>query len=493
MMQNRILIRCDAGTHIGMGHAMRCLALAEMLKSDFQIHFVLQRTTIAVHELIQSYGYSFSEIDRTDDFSADANNFYAHIQATDIVVLDGYNFKTEYQIQVKQKAKALVCIDDLHAWHHVADVVINHAEGVKESDYDCESYTKLLLGLKYVLLRQPFLNGENQRERIDSVSKVFVSMGAADEHNLTLKFAQVLLQIDRLKEVHLMVSDINPHLPGLKDLSEKQSEKIRLHFNLKATELATLLRQCDVAICPASSISLECCAVGIGLLTGYTAENQKGILQGILNQNAAVSLGNMVELNMDNSKNSLKEILQRTDEFNIQLQQQHEWIDGKSPERLRAHLKQLCASQLSMRLATADDVDLYYHWANDPEVRQNSFNQKPIEYTDHVNWFSAKVNSDKNIFLLFLDKEDPVGQLRFDLNNGVALVNYSIAKTHRGKGLSKTIVQKAVQYLFANSVGINEIEALVKPENIASKKAFEACGFIADSATDQVITFKKIF
>jgi UDP-2,4-diacetamido-2,4,6-trideoxy-beta-L-altropyranose hydrolase len=318
---------------------MRCLALAEMLKHDFQIHFVLQKTTSAVHDLINSYAYSFSEIERTDDFPLDANNFCALIQPTDLVVLDGYNFKTEYQIQVKQKAKALVCIDDLHAWHHVADVVINHAPGVAESDYDCEPYTKLLLGLKYVLLRQPFLQKENQHEQIESVSKVFVSMGAADEHNLTLLFARALIQMTQIHEVHLMVSDINPHLGQLKDLAQNTSTKIQLHFNLKATELATLLRQCDVAICPASSISLECCVVGIGLVTGYIAENQKGNLQGVLAHNAAFNLGDFKMLTHDIYVRELENIFRNTKELNEQMANQSKMIDGKSGERFKSEFK----------------------------------------------------------------------------------------------------------------------------------------------------------
>jgi UDP-2,4-diacetamido-2,4,6-trideoxy-beta-L-altropyranose hydrolase len=339
MIQNRILIRCDAGTHIGMGHAMRCLALAEMLKNDFQIHFVLQSTSRAVHELIESYGYSFQELKRTENFNEDAINFCNCINASDIVILDGYNFKTEYQQLVRQKAKALVCIDDLHAWHHVADVVINHAEGVKESDYDCEPYTKLLLGLKYVLLRKAFLIKEISHKPITTVSKVFVSMGAADEHNLTLTFARALIQMTQIHEVHLMVSDINPHLGQLKDLAQNTSTKIQLHFNLKATELATLLRQCDVAICPASSISLECCAVGIGLVAGYTAENQKGNLQGVLAHNAAFNLGDFNMLNHDICVQELDNIFRNTKELNEQMANQSKMIDGKSGERFKSEFK----------------------------------------------------------------------------------------------------------------------------------------------------------
>src|SRR5205823_4199042 len=103
-----------------------------------------------------------------------------NLNPTDIVVLDGYNFNTEYQQAIKNKGCKLVVIDDLHAWHQVADVVINHAEGITSPDYSAESYTQFCLGLDYVLLRKPFLQPKTSIRKITSVKKVFISMGAAD-------------------------------------------------------------------------------------------------------------------------------------------------------------------------------------------------------------------------------------------------------------------------------------------------------------------------
>ena len=42
-----------------------------------------------------------------------------------IVVLDGYHFDTNYQTKIKQKGCKLVCIDDLHDKHFVADIIIH--------------------------------------------------------------------------------------------------------------------------------------------------------------------------------------------------------------------------------------------------------------------------------------------------------------------------------------------------------------------------------
>ena len=41
-MRNKILFRADADQHIGYGHFIRTLALADMLKDDFDCVFCLQ-------------------------------------------------------------------------------------------------------------------------------------------------------------------------------------------------------------------------------------------------------------------------------------------------------------------------------------------------------------------------------------------------------------------------------------------------------------------
>jgi UDP-2,4-diacetamido-2,4,6-trideoxy-beta-L-altropyranose hydrolase len=57
----------------------------------------------------------------------------------------------------KNKGCTLVCIDDIYSYYFVADAVINVAGEVPRESYKTAPYTNLLLGPKYALLRQPFL------------------------------------------------------------------------------------------------------------------------------------------------------------------------------------------------------------------------------------------------------------------------------------------------------------------------------------------------
>lgn len=332
--KNRIIFRADGGKTIGLGHIVRCLALADMLKTKFEIIFVLQETAKDVIDLIESKGYSVISLSFIDDYTIDAQNFITHIQSSDIVVLDGYHFKTGYQKAIKDKGCKLVVIDDLHAWHQVADLIINHANTAQKSDYSTEEYTQFALGLDYVLLRSEFLNSTIKLREISKVKSVFISMGAADTHNVTQKIMEVLLEISAIEQINLMLSPINPHLKSIENLANQNPERIQLYFNISANQLVQLLENCDLCICPASSISLESTAIGIPIISGYTAENQLDNLAGLTEQKIILNFGNLVTLSKEVLKDKIEEVMNQPELLNELIHNQQKIIDGKSPERL---------------------------------------------------------------------------------------------------------------------------------------------------------------
>jgi RimJ/RimL family protein N-acetyltransferase len=132
---------------------------------------------------------------------------------------------------------------------------------------------------------------------------------------------------------------------------------------------------------------------------------------------------------------------------------------------------------LSYRFAKQEDVDLYYSWANDEVVRQNSFNSNPISYDDHVKWFSEKIKDRNFTFYLFFNEEDaPVGQVRIEQKADHALIGISIATGQRGKGYGVPMLQLATSHYLLNHTGI-DIIAYIKEENRASFTIFSNAGF----------------
>jgi hypothetical protein len=58
-------------------------------------------------------------------------------------------------------------------------------------------------------------------------------------------------------------------------------------------------------------------------------------------------------------------------------------------------------SKLIFRRAKKEDCELIYKWANDPEVRKNSFSGAAITVENHQKWFESKLADSKYSCTLF--------------------------------------------------------------------------------------------
>lgn len=146
---------------------------------------------------------------------------------------------------------------------------------------------------------------------------------------------------------------------------------------------------------------------------------------------------------------------------------------------------------LSLRKVNLNDARLIFNWANDPDVRNNSFNTNEIVWDEHVKWFHKKIQTD-SIWLILEKENKPVGVIRFDKGENSFLLNYSIAKEFRGFGYGKKIVELGIENLVNQKNEITTIEAHVKVNNKASQKIFNSLGFDNVFLEDEYI-FKKVF
>lgn len=127
-----------------------------------------------------------------------------------------------------------------------------------------------------------------------------------------------------------------------------------------------------------------------------------------------------------------------------------------------------------LRKADATDVDLLFEWANEPEVRKNSFNSELIDYSVHTKWFNKVLSSDNIEQFILMDDDTAVGQIRININEDEAEISYSIGAEFRGKGYGKRIVKELEEQIKTSYPKIQKLIARVKPSNIASKRVFES-------------------
>jgi RimJ/RimL family protein N-acetyltransferase len=141
--------------------------------------------------------------------------------------------------------------------------------------------------------------------------------------------------------------------------------------------------------------------------------------------------------------------------------------------------------ELTIRLATIDDLMAVFLLANEETVRVNSFHSEKIELEKHKKWFTGKIADHDSTFLIAEANGQFAGQIRFDLENNQALVGISLSPAMRGKGVATEMLRQGVGYLKRHSSQVNRIDAYIKPSNQASIKLFERSGFVFKKKTEE--------
>ena len=102
-------------------------------------------------------------------------------------------------------------------------------------------------------------------------------------------------------------------------------------------------------------------------------------------------------------------------------------------------------SELRLRNAEKEDINLIYEWANDESERRNSFNTQKIEYADHCKWYANKLESDDTFIYVMMKDEEPVGQGRLELEGNKATISYFVDEKYRKKGIATLLYKEFEQ------------------------------------------------
>ena len=338
-----ILFRADGNAQIGMGHVMRCLALAEMLAGTFVGKFAITEPPPEVISLIEKRGLLVLALSKDNG----EREFLDQIEADEIIVLDGYSFDETFQQSVRSRAQKLVFIDDLLTGHQVADVIINHAGGVAETDYNAPPETQFCLGPHFALLRPEFLNPAGFGPPFQE-GPIFVSLGGADSQNISLTVLEAIQQVDATLPVHVVLGPFHPNRASI-EAFQNQLPNLSILQNLNAAQMVDELTECSLAITACSTIAYEVCAINRPLITVVTADNQARLAQFLSEEKLALSvnfptlLTRLVPvLELDKLLKLAIQAFQFSPEtVDESLVNQRRFFDGRSPERFRALFRTL--------------------------------------------------------------------------------------------------------------------------------------------------------
>ncbi len=270
----KIAIRLDAGSSIGLGHFIRCAALADALaKLDkHEIRFICRnRLNIKIpfpvlylkKEYVTAPGvYDFpsiiDEIPEIEQLFREEN--------IDCLIVDHYGAKDDYFFSLREKTKSmLVCVDDSLRRNIPVDVIING--NIYGTDASYADIPLQLLGKEYTLMRPEFCNVPKKEIKAE-VKKIYITSGGADPLSFCSTISNTLLVFFPQLEIHVIVGkDFTTEY--IKKLKKK---KIILHQNASMKEC---MMDADFYISGAGSTLYELAVCGVPSISYIFEEDQK--------------------------------------------------------------------------------------------------------------------------------------------------------------------------------------------------------------------------
>ena len=500
-----IVFRVDSSIEMGIGHVMRCLTLADALRDEGeQCHFVCREHPGNVMDQIVSHGYQvyslplsqadqFVEGESTGksqlahahwlgcDWLSDARQTMSCIGAlnADWLVVDHYGLDERWEKLLRPACNKIMVIDDLADRHHDCDLLLDQTFGRLTQDYEglFPAKCSLLTGAKFALLRPEFAELRDyslQRRKNSRFENLLISMGGIDKDNATGKVLKFLKEVSlpRQCRITIVMGENAPWLDEVKSLAETLPWPAEVKANV--VNMAQIMADSDLAIGAAGGTSWERCCMGLPSIVLSYAENQMFLAETLGRSGIHWYIGDLEDICGDGLRSAVKHASIASSSLSCLSINSSNICDGKGSTRV---VRTLIGCDLELELATLDDADVLFLWRNDPSIRKHFFDSKEISIEEHLAWFENSLNkSDRVLLVAYLNKM-PIGCLRFDLEDKVAEISIYLNPIAVGKGLGTQILRSGTKWLKKNYSDVENINALVLRDNVASQKAFLDAGY----------------
>jgi UDP-2,4-diacetamido-2,4,6-trideoxy-beta-L-altropyranose hydrolase len=474
----RHLIVCaESGVQVGTGHVMRCLALAQAWKrAGGAVTFLVREGLPEIEERIRMEGVALEML--PEDFGPSPEAFVRAMLGTGatLAVLDGYSFGASEQAALSGAGIRVLTLDDYgHATDYPVQWVLNQNAYAAPAMYArMNADTRLLLGPAYALLRDEFLPWAAWKRTIpDRARKILVTIGGSDPDNASAQILSSLELLDRKDlEVVLVVGSANPHWKDVQAASERCSVPVRVARAVQ--DMPALMAWADAAVAGAGVTSYELCYMGLPSLLLIVAENQRRTAERLSQLGAAANAGTTREFRVEAFASQLQALIESSKRREAMSLIARELVDGLGSERVRAALLD---RELRLRLVRETDCRLLFEWANDPVARAASFHGAEISWEDHVCWFRERLQDPQSIIYIGENAAgEPVGLVRFQIKGVRAVLSVNVAPEFRGQGWGRGLIAFGTRSMVRTG-SVRRVDALVKPDNQASVRLFEASGY----------------
>jgi RimJ/RimL family protein N-acetyltransferase len=188
----------------------------------------------------------------------------------------------------------------------------------------------------------------------------------------------------------------------------------------------------------------------------------------------------------------LYKVLERNNYSNEAILKEHCLFQGKM---IDVYIHSKVNSKIHLAPANESDIQLTYSWANDPLVRNHSFNKNFISFENHENWFKSKLSNINCVYYILKKGCNSLGSIRVDIeeNHKSGVISYLIDPTVHGKGYGRLILEKFEREM-KRTMDFQKLNLIgyVQSTNEPSIKIFRKLDYTESFESPEILKFEKL-
>ena len=260
-----ILFYISASNGIGLGHLVRCHAIALAHSAQIDADVELKPTfTFAADDrqlATEVTGGHYTVISPDEVLR---HNY-------DIIITDYLELSLEKQHVLKKQCKLLVGINDSDPGPFAFDLLFRPNILNLEEPVFVDSDSKLYSGADYILLHPLYaltreMDDEFKTDFAERTDSITVCFGGSDPANLTMRTVEALAEVLPYHIIHLITGAGYAHLDELNKLLKNGKFSKFMHQHNVST-LGAILPMSKLAIISGGTLLYECCASGTPAIT----------------------------------------------------------------------------------------------------------------------------------------------------------------------------------------------------------------------------------
>jgi len=355
-----ILFRCDGSPEIGLGHVVRCLALADELRKNHncRIVFAMRHGPLGF-EMVRNKGYpvltpsnispppflpvdgeGWGGVERTGEGETSNNQSFDYARwlaevvgnvGAQALILDVRDDLPRAAVEeLREQGILIVTLDDPSERRLAADLAF-YPPVPQVHRLDWTGFTgQLYVDWEWVVLRREFAHRPPSEPHERPV--ILVTMGGSDPAGLTLKAVEALALLDEDFETMVVLGPGFSHHEYIRNLLART----RRHFDVRqnVADMPGLMARADLAVASFGVTAYELAAMGVPATYLCLTEDHAESASAFVEADIAMSLGVHLDVTPEVLAQSVLFLLEN-DELRLQMSAQASTlVDGRGAYRI---------------------------------------------------------------------------------------------------------------------------------------------------------------